>query len=103
MPKSKNPAGFKLIKVPAGTHAMVLELRRLMAERGDSAYWLRENGTTCHGPLSAAPIHVAVTWAVRSMLQFMSEHREDVARASEARQEYVEGFEEPKPEEEEGE
>ena len=94
MPKSKNPAGFKLVKVPAGTHALVLELKRMMTENGHVAYWRRENGTMCHGSVSEAPIHVAVTWAVRNMVEFMGANQEDHALAAEARQEYVEGLQE---------
>ena len=90
----------KMVRCPANVHAMILELRRLMGERGDVAYWLGSGGKVVHGSIADAPLHIVVQWALRNMLQFMSEHREDVARASEARQSYVAGFEEPKPEEE---
>ena len=44
----------KMVRCPANVHAMILELRRLMGERGDVAYWLGSGGKVVHGSVADA-------------------------------------------------
>ena len=83
----------KQVKIPSSTHALLLELRADLHEKGHSAYWQQSNGTLCHGGIGAAPLHVLIEVCATAYYQAMDPARAaDSEAVDEARQKYLEGL-----------
>ena len=92
--KPKAEKARRMIRCPASTYALVEELRALMAEQGDKAYFLNNAGNVVHGSVADAPLHVVVTYALTLAIEIRHPAREEMAAAHEARQEYLDSFKE---------
>lgn len=93
-PKADKLRGTKMVRCPENVHALLLELRQLMAEQGHTGYWLNKAGKVVHGSIADGPLHLVVQWALTTGIEILHPARESMAAAHEARQDFLEGFEE---------
>ena len=93
-PKADKLRGTKMVRCPANVHALLLELRQLMAEQGHTGYWLNKAGKVVHGSVADAPLHLVVQWALTTAIEILHPAREQFAAAHVARENYLASFEE---------
>ena len=84
----------KMVRCPKSVHALLLELRDLMAEQGHQAYWRGAHGKVVHGSVADAPLHIPVAWALTTAIEILHPDRERFLAAHEAREVYLESFRE---------
>ena len=106
MSESEKKAGpkWRNMRLDPTTHEMVTLLGEIMSERGHRAHWKLPSGVVCHGPISDAPRYMVVNFAVRLVTEWLSKDWPDHFKGMEARQAYLDGFQEdgePQEDEEE--
>ena len=92
--QSKPKRAVKMVRCPEHVHSLLHEVRALMSERGHQAYWLNTGGKVVHGNVKDAPLHIPLAWALEIAIEILHPDRNSFAAAHQARENYLESFEE---------